>query len=58
MSDTRLQKAEIIAKNKSIRRINDHFYKVNSQSGNGKYDVISKELGYVCSCPDHKFRGV
>jgi hypothetical protein len=42
MSDTRLQKAEIIAKNKSIRRINDHFYKVKSQSGNGKYDVISR----------------
>ncbi len=58
MYDTRLQKAEIIAKNKSIRRINDHFYKVKSQSGNGKYDVISKELAYVCSCPDHKFRGV
>jgi hypothetical protein len=58
MTDTRLQKAEIIAKNKSIRRINDHFYKVKSQSGNGKYDVISKELGYVCSCPDHKFWGV
>jgi putative transposase len=58
MFDTRLQKAEIIAKNKSIRRINDHFYKVKSQSGNGKYDVIAKELGYICSCPDHKFRGV
>jgi transposase-like protein len=23
-----------------------------------EYDVCSTELGWVCSCPDHKFRGV
>jgi putative transposase len=58
MTDTRLQKAEIIASNNDIKRIDDHHYRVKSQSGNGKYDVISTELGYNCSCPDHKFRGV
>lgn len=58
MSDTRADKAEIIARSKSIRRINDHLYKVKSQSGNSKYNVISTELGYSCSCPDHTFRRV
>jgi putative transposase len=36
----------------------DSSFTRQSQRHVGKYDVISKELGYVCSCPDHKFRGV
>jgi putative transposase len=41
----------------AIKRIN-RGYKVLSQNGNGSYDVVSTPLGWVCSCPDHKFRGV
>ena len=41
-----------------IQRIDDGAYKVNSQSGNGKYDVLSTERGWTCSCPDHQFRQV
>ena len=41
-----------------IKRLDAYSYKVNSQSGNGEYDIISTELGWVCSCPDHMFRGV
>jgi len=33
-------------------------YVVKSQNGNGGYDVCSTDLGWVCSCPDHKFRGI
>ena len=33
-------------------------YVVESQNANGDYDVCSTHLGWVCSCPDHKFRGV
>ncbi|MGD0330087.1 MAG: DDE-type integrase/transposase/recombinase [Nitrososphaeria archaeon] len=40
-----------------IKRIDGHLYKVNSQSGNGVYEVFSTELGWICSCPDHQFRG-
>jgi hypothetical protein len=29
-----------------------------SQSGNGDYEIRSTELCWVCSCSDHKFRGV
>lgn len=41
-----------------IRRLDAHSYKINSQSGNGVYDVLSTELGWICSCPDHVYRGV
>ena len=42
----------------SIKRISELKYVVKSQNGNGDYDVISTDLGWVCSCPGHKFRGV
>jgi putative transposase len=42
----------------AIKRINESKYIVKSQNGNGDYDVCSTDLGWVCSCPDHKFRGV
>jgi transposase-like protein len=54
----REQEGHIIAgASGAIKRIN-RGYKVLSQSGNGSYDVVSRPLGWVCSCPDHKFRGV
>jgi transposase-like protein len=31
---------------------------VKSQSSNGDYNVSSTDLGLVCSCPDHTYRGV
>ena len=32
--------------------------RIKSQSSNNIYEINSTELGFVCSCPDHKFRGV
>ena len=53
------QQGYLIAEIKgSIKRIDDLTYVVSSQSGNGSYEVLSTELGWVCSCPDHTFRGV
>lgn len=55
----REQKRRIIAKmTNSVKRISDVSYIIISQSGNGSYEVHSTEIGWVCSCPDHKFRGV
>jgi transposase-like protein len=52
-------KGKVIATAKrSIKRYNDYRYLVISQSGNGKYKVILTKIGWTCSCPDHKFRGV
>jgi putative transposase len=33
-------------------------YLIKSQSGHDKYVVTANKLGWVCSCPDQKFRGV
>src|SRR5437899_11778057 len=41
-----------------VKRVDEHTYKVKSQSSNGTYNVISGELGWLCSCADHMFRGV
>jgi len=41
-----------------VKRIDKHAYIVESQSTIGHYDVLSTELGWICSCADHMFRGV
>ncbi len=56
---TREDRGKAIAeRDGQIKRIDDRAYKVKSQSGNGSYDVISTEIGWKCSCPDHQTRGV
>jgi putative transposase len=55
----RQEQGRIISQmNDAINRINDTCYTVNSQSGNGSYNVNVNELGWICSCPDHIYRGV
>jgi transposase-like protein len=41
-----------------VKRLDEHSYKVKSQSSNNEYHVISTELGFSCSCCDHIYRGV
>jgi transposase-like protein len=41
-----------------VKRIGESVYRVKSENGSDTYDVSSTDLGWVCSCPDHKFRGV
>ena len=36
----------------NVRRLDATEYRVKSQSGNGKYQVVSTEAGWYCSCPD------
>ena len=43
---------------RAVRRVSAIRYRVKSQSGNGKYEVKQTDLGWVCSCADHKYRGV
>jgi len=55
----RQEQGQLIASLKdTIKRIDEFNYEVNSQSGNGAYQVHSTELGWNCSCPDYIFRGV
>ncbi|HEX9677215.1 DDE-type integrase/transposase/recombinase [Nitrososphaera sp.] len=43
--------------NGQVKRIDERNYAVRSQSGHGEYQVILSELGWLCQCPDHLYRG-
>ncbi len=53
----REQRAQLIT-NDQIKKIDNYTYKVKSQNSEQWYDVISTESGFICSCPDSKFRKV
>ena len=40
-----------------IKKVNDHSFKVKSQSGNGFYQVKATPNGMTCDCPDFVYRG-
>ncbi len=42
----------------AVKRINDVTYIVNSQSGSGSYTINLNKIGFICSCPDHQYRGI
>jgi len=39
-------------------RMDEDHYRVRSQSSGGYYSVDNTRIGWKCSCPDHRFRGV
>ena len=49
---------DIVKMKNQIRELDRFQYRVKSQSNCEEYEVISTELGWICSCSDHKFRGV
>ena len=49
---------EIVNKDSQIRMIGGSVYQVLSQNGNGVYLVSLTDDGWVCECPDFKFRGL
>jgi len=49
---------QIAEKPDQIKRIDNNFYQVKSQSLDSWYDVVSTETGFVCNCPDHQGRKV
>ncbi len=58
-ANPREERGRLIAEtDNQIRRIDEHTYRVKSQSGNGEYDVLFTELGMICSCYDSIYRGV
>jgi transposase-like protein len=57
--DNRMMRGESIAREFGwVRRVDETTYKVHSQSRDAEYDVISGELGWICSCPDSQYRGM
>jgi transposase len=58
MADMRDVRGKAIAdKGSQIKKVNDHSFKVKSQSGNGFYEVKATESGMICDCPDFVYRG-
>ncbi|WP_245871566.1 DDE-type integrase/transposase/recombinase [Candidatus Nitrosotenuis aquarius] len=60
-NNTRQEKGKALAeKPNQIRRIDDNWYQVRSQSLKHEswYDVVQTETGFVCDCPDHQWRKV
>jgi len=48
----------IVGLGDQVKRISTQTYKVVSQSGNGEYEILKTETGWMCSCPDHTYRRV
>jgi transposase len=58
MADGREERGKAIAdQGNQIRKINDHSFKVKSQSGSKVYEVKSTPNGMTCTCPDFVYRG-
>jgi putative transposase len=56
---TREDRGKAIAEmGNQIIRIDEHSYKVKSQTSNVSYNIILTEIGWKCSCLDHVTRGV
>lgn len=47
----------IVEKSGQIQKVNDHSFKVKSQSGKGFYEVKATSEGMTCNCPDFVKRG-
>ncbi len=46
------------AKESQVLRVDENFYTVKSQSGNGEYVVCKVDGEWTCQCPDHTHRHV
>lgn len=54
----REQRGKEIAEKNDLHRLDRNTYRVRSQSINRVYDVVRTDNGWICTCPDHKFRKV
>jgi transposase len=48
---------EIADKGNQVNKVNDHSFKVKSQSGRVVYEVKATPNGMTCTCPDFVYRG-
>jgi transposase len=55
---SREERGKAIANNSGhVKQVNDHSFKVKSQSGKGVYEVKATPNGMTCTCPDFVYRG-
>jgi transposase-like protein len=59
LTTTRQERGQTIAQhNDQIKRIDDNFYTVQSQSGNGEYAITKVDHEWICECADNKYRHI
>jgi len=59
LTTTREERGQTIAhQNGQVKRIDETFYTVKSQNGNGEYAVTKVDREWICECPDNKYRHV
>ena len=59
LTTTRQERGQQIAKlNGQIKRIDNDFYTVKSQSHEGEYAITKVDGEWLCECPDNKYRHV
>jgi hypothetical protein len=60
LENLREERGLVIANNKAnqVTCVEENFYTVLSQSGNGEYVVSMVDGEWICECPDNKFRHV
>lgn len=59
VTTTREERGQAIAQTVGqIQRVDEQFYTVKSQSGNGEYAVTKVDGEWMCECPDNKYRHV
>ncbi len=59
LTTTREERGQAIAQHTGqIKRIDEAFYTVQSQSGNGEYAITKVDSEWICECPDNKYRHV
>jgi putative transposase len=59
LTTTREERGQTIAQhNGQVKRIDENFYTVHSQNGNGEYAVTKIDREWMCECPDNKYRHV
>ena len=57
--EIRAQKGQEISEiQNAVTRLDETTYKVASQSSRAIYEIVSTELGWICQCADHVYRGV
>jgi transposase len=57
-TNSREERGKVIASQcNQIKKVNDHSFKVKSQSGSGFYEVKETKEGMTCDCPDFVYRG-
>ena len=56
MTESREVKGKSIADQGNVKKVNDHSFKVKSQSGKGAYEVKATPNGMTCTCPDFVYR--